>query len=131
MISLENNSSKAQPITIQHSFQPIYYISRCVGLWLFTIIFDSNGSIEETRVHLFDKLWVLVSICLYWIALFYTYEGVKNDNNNLVVYLIQTPTLLFAPIGIALDMCNRKSLVDILANFIIFDSEVRLNFLMQ
>lgn len=121
----------------QHSFKSVYYFSRCVGLWPFTITYNSNGSIKNARVYLLDGLWLLISVCLYLAALFYTIDDIKNaqpPNRNirfsdLIFYLSQIPPLLFGPIGIALDLLNRNNLIGILEKFIIFDNQVSiLNF---
>lgn len=126
----------ARPKKYQHGFQPIYYVSRFVGLWPFTIVYHSNGSIKGPRVDLFDSFWFLISICLYLIALFYTCEFMKYQDPNksnylseLLFYLSQIPTLLFGAVNIVLDMYNRNSIVLILHKFITFDSKVGSSFL--
>lgn len=127
------NTSKVRSTNIQHGFQPIYYYSRCIGRWPFTIAYNSNGSIKEVRVHLFDIFWFFISNCLYLAVLFFVYEEMiwrfhalsSNSYFNYVIfYVSQIPTLLFGTIFIVLDMLNRKILVDILDKFIIFDKEV-------
>lgn len=130
MKSLENNS-KSRPKKIQHSFLPIYYFSRAIGLWPFSITYNSNGTIKA-RVRLLDSLWFIISICLYLTALFYACENMKyvqTENANyylmdLMSFISQIPILLFGPVNIILDMVNRNSLVNILAKCIIFDREV-------
>lgn len=126
------NTSKLQPRNFQISFQPIQYFSRCIGLWPFTVAYDSNGLIKEARVHLFDKLWFLISICLYLTALFHTYKNsLKSQDlkakfffSTLIFKIYQIPPLFFGTIGIVLDMYNRNRLVDILNKIAIFDREV-------
>lgn len=115
---------------IQHSFQPVYYFSRFSGLLPFTIAYDSNGSMEKARVYLFDIFWCLISICLYLAGLVYAYEDVKNahKHTSIMYFIVHVPCLLCGPVCIALDMLNRKRLVNILDNFIIFDREVRVSY---
>lgn len=64
------NTSEARSKKYQNSFQPIYYITRVVGRWPFTIVYNSNGSIKEACVGLFDRIWFLISICVYLTAFF-------------------------------------------------------------
>lgn len=118
----------------QHSFRSVYYFSRCVGLWPFTITYNSNGSIKGARVHLLDGLWLLVSMCLYWIALFYTVDDMINAQgsdeiirfSDMIFHLSQIVVVLFGPVCIVLDLFNRNSLIHILEKFIIFDNQVRI-----
>lgn len=114
----------------QHGFQPIYYFSRLIGLWPFTMIYISNGLIKETRINLFDSVWFLISISFYLTALFYACRKFDSDSSKIfdiwsLVYCIgQILALLFGAVGIALDMFNRNKLINILNKFIIFDNEV-------
>ena len=114
----------------QLEFQSVYFFSRCIGLWPFTIIYHSDGSIKGARIHLFDKLWFLISICLYLTALYYAFLNMKNQTaknghiSSFIFYLTQIPVLLFSCVSIILDMINRNKLVNTLKKFNIFDSEV-------
>lgn len=125
------NTSKARPKQFLHSFQPIYYFSRCIGLWPFTIIYKANGSIDG-RVFLFDSLWFLISICLYLAALYYTYQDIENllqkgfYLTRAIFQISQIPIFLFGAVGIVLDMLNRNRFIAILKNFSDFDTEVSL-----
>lgn len=133
MKSLEN-TSKVLPKQFEHSFKPVYYFSRCIGLWPFTIAYNSNGSIKEARVHLLDSLWFLISICLYLTALFFYYEDLMQSFNlkksyyfsDLLFLISQIPPLLFGSVAIVLNMFNRNRLINVLKDFITFDTEVML-----
>lgn len=123
---------KAQPENVQHGFQPVYYFTRCIGLWPFTNTYNSNGSIKGTRVRLFDWLWFLISICLYLTALFCSYKNVTNASTPRDYFLAywmynvaQISSFLFGAVSIILDMFNRNKLVNILRMFTVFDKEVR------
>lgn len=126
MGSLEN-TMKTRPKSAQHAFQPVYYFSRCAGLWPFRIICDSNGSIKAARIHLFDIFWSLILICLYWTGLLYAYNDVMDAGTQLskMYFIIHVPPLLFGPVCIILDVFNHKRLVNIVDRFIVFDREVR------
>lgn len=131
---LFKNTVKAQPRKLQHGFQPIYYFSRSIGLYPFTLVYNSNGSIKGARVHLFDSFWFLISIGLFLIALFFTYERVMHIHalnlnlSDMMYFLSQIPPLLFGSVGIVLNTLNRNKLTNILEKFIIFDNEVSLLF---
>lgn len=131
MESLENQSG-ARPKKFQHDFQSIYYFSRCIGLWPFTIEYNSNGPINAARVHLFDCLWFLIAICLYLTALLYSLEHTKSIQNvhekyffwNYIYKINHYPSLSFGTVCIVLNMLNRKRLVNILNKFAFFDQKV-------
>lgn len=136
-MSFLRNILKARPKDVQHDFQLIYYFSRCAGLWPFSIAYNSNGSIKTARVHLFDSLWFFVSICLYLMAAFYYFfDRMITDTDhtntafisNQMYFIVQMTFFSLTVAGIALDMCNRKKLINILDKFSIFDSEVCLSF---
>lgn len=133
MNSIEN-TWKAQPAkNIQNSFQPIYYFSRCIGLWPFTIAYNPNGSIKVARVRMVDIFWFLISIGLHLTALCYSYKYlVKNISYNLknILFIVtQIPPLLFGSIGIVSDMFYRNTLVNVLNKFNTFDRAVRISFI--
>lgn len=125
------NTSKAEQKNVQHAFQPIYYFSRCAGLWPFTIEYDASGSIKRAPVHSFDCLWFLISICVYLTALFYAYQDLRNQVESgshifytLVFNINNMPPLLFGAVSIVLDMLQRNKLINILNKFAIFDKDV-------
>lgn len=133
MNALEN-PLKVQSKKLQHGFQPVYYFSRCVGLWPFSITYHSNGSIKAARVRLFDVLWFFISICVYLATLSYYFERMKAQEraqkhylSDLIYYTSQITFLSFTAVGIVLDMFNRKRLVDILDKFANFDSSVSIS----
>lgn len=120
-----------QPKNLRHGFQPIYYFSRSIGLWPFTITYNSNGSVKEARVHLFDSFWFLISISLYLTAIFYINKRIEAKDESTYLFVNSISNILLhsvGAIGIVLDMYNRKSLVNILEKFSIFDREVGLIF---
>lgn len=127
------NTLKTPPKDLGHGFQAIYCFSRCVGLWPFKITYNSNGSIKEARVDLFDKLWLLISICLHSVATFFTYGDATNayiighfNFAQMIFSMSQIPDYLLGVVCIILDMFNRNRLVNVLKNIIIFDREVSL-----
>lgn len=122
---------KFQPKELLHGFQPILHCLGGVGQWPFTIIYDSSGSIKEARVYLVNILWFFLSISLYLLSTFYTYEDLQHVDtkeelyfSRLITNTSETPTLLFATAGIILNMIIRKRLINILNSFISFDREV-------
>lgn len=126
------NEFRAAPKKAQHNFRVIYYFSRCIGLWPFTIVYNPNGSIKEARVQLWDRFWFLISISFYFAALSYYIERVITDRDhtrsanisNLIYYASQITFLLFGTVGILMDFFNRKNLATILDKFTTFDNEV-------
>lgn len=131
-MAILENLLNVEPRKAQHSFQPVYLSSRCIGLWPFTIVYNSNGSIKEARVRLYDCVWFLISLSFYGAALFYYIDRIINDKiytksayiSNLIYYISQVTFLLFGTAGIFMDFYNRKHLATILNQFITFDKEV-------
>lgn len=131
MNSQENtiNSKVERP---QHGFQLVYYYSRCLGQWPFTIAYNANESIEKAHVNVFDWLWLFTAICLYVASAFcvynYNFNYATSDADDFYVHFIITlsevPSISLRAVGIVLNMLNRNRLVDILKNFVIFDRKV-------
>lgn len=127
------NSKKVKSNKIEHGFESIYYFSRAIGVWPFTIVYNSNGLIQSTGVCVVDGFWIVISMCLYFTAIFFTYQDLKDANHSNVDsiafslhYLIQMMTLLFGAIcGILLNFINRNKIMNILEEFITFDNQVR------
>lgn len=109
--------------------RPIYYISRVIGLWPFSIVHNSNGLIQRTEIRFFDALWFLVSIAIYFIATLTIFEGIKQSHSsNLMImifnYILQITGLAFGTLIIAVDMYNRNKIANILEMFTSFDNKV-------
>lgn len=135
-MNLLKNTFIDRPKNVQHGLQPIYYYSRCVGLWPFTITYNSDGSIKDACVDLFDCLWFLISICLHLTALYSSCDFVVHNRpfseqnlfSHLIFFIHQIPPLLFGAVCIVLDMFNRNRLANIIKKFTIFDKEVWFDF---
>lgn len=131
-MNLQERTPNAKVKRPQHGLQMIYNYSRCVGMWPFTITYDSKRAIKEAHIDPFDWLWFLVSISLYLAALFYSYKNAwgKLPSNadfffwHLIHAISEVPTFFFGAVGIVLDMLNRNILVNILKSIIAFDSGV-------
>lgn len=127
--SHESNLKVQKP---QHGFHMIYYYSRCVGLWPFSIAYNSNHLIQEAHIDLFDWLWLLISMFVYSATLFCSYKNAltafsSNEDYffwHLIHAVSEVPSILFAAVGIVMDLFNRNILVNILRKFIIFDKRV-------
>lgn len=123
------NSGK---INFFYSFRPIYYFSRIFGFMPFTIVCDSNGTIQGPAIRSFDIFWFIVSILLYLLSAFLSFKNAqfpKNSDSTESVILIRADHflllsgLMFGALIILMDMCNRFKLVGILKNIKTFDEE--------
>lgn len=124
---METLTDARNELNFQYSFRPIYYYSRVVGLWPFTIVHDSNGSIEKTRVRFVDALYLFISICSYLMAIFFTFTKLKPNAASYVhfiFFIFQTTSLLLGVCAVVLDMFNRNKLANILKMLTAFDNEV-------
>lgn len=136
--SLDNTQSEkvenevyAEKVSFTQSFRPIYYFSRMFGLMPFSIINDSNGEAQEPRISKLDGLWFVVAICTYLAMGYITYENAApKDPNSMPYKLLFVDSIIFFPeiiLGIFIigfEMCNRFKLINILKEFITFDTEV-------
>lgn len=118
-----------------HSFSPVYYYSRIFGLMPFSIDCDTGQGIQKPQVNIFDGIWFLVSILIYLLMAFISYNGMKlpQDSNTasfiliLGDYVLLILGLIYSALIIIFDMYNRFKLIEILNKFITFDKEVSFN----
>lgn len=126
------NKAQLQRLNFEHGFRPIYYFSRAVGLWPFSICHDSNGAIQFARISRLDGAWFLVSMCFHLLAMFYFYMSMvdlEDTNKTIITFsilytLFQMKSLSIGAVGIIFDILNRQRLTHLLQSFIIFDGEV-------
>lgn len=113
------------------SFKPIYYFSRAIGLMPFSIRRDSNGDIQEPKVHRMDCVWFLFTTAVFLTSSYFSHQNITAFNSNTRIYvsivlddLHFVLSLIFGAVMIGMDMCNRFELVKLWKIFIIFDKEV-------
>lgn len=114
------------------AFRPIYYFLRVYGFMPFTIVYDSIGEAQKTKVTLRDILWFLVSLCVYLLA----FKGNSNWEETHTVLNV-TPVIkfggnilfgaetVFSIIGIIMDHYNKLKLIHMLQKFDQFDKKAR------
>lgn len=116
-----------------YSFEPIYYFSRLFGLMPFKIVRNTNGEIQiSPKVNRLDRLWFVVSICLYLYLVHILGQYImfaKNMTRQQAILFIGDQLrlifcLFFATLAIGADMRNRFKLVAILKKIIIIDKDV-------
>lgn len=114
------------------SFRPIYISSRVLGLLPFSLILNSNGSIQKSRVKDLDWCWFVLSICVQLVLIWFYLQNLAFWRNHLKEWGIFTVctdinvvtqlTLQIATIN--LDLFNQSLHIDILKRFKIFDNKV-------
>lgn len=123
---------KQRIYNFEHGFRPIYYFSRIAGLWPFSIVHHSNGTIQNARISRLDGVWFAMSMCFQLLAIFFccldsddlNYGQTTTITFHVLYSLHRVKSLLIGVVGIILDMINRHRLVEILRKLIIFDNEV-------
>lgn len=131
---ISNNKKCATILHFVHSFRPIYYFARGCGLMPFSIV-PSNAQNErcEPRITKYDCLWLAISMCFYLTMMAYTFSGkitLPHEScgqlNAIVLgnHLLRLMILIFGIFALAMNMCNRYKLVNILNKFTIFDKKV-------
>ena len=132
-LTTKAKTDELKMLNFEDAFRPIYRFSWAVGLWPFTIVHHSNGTIQNARISRFDGFWVLISMCFQLSAILYTSLNIVDHRNNMhgapfifpILFAMHQVTLLsIGVIGTLMDMYNRQRLANILGNFIIFDNEV-------
>lgn len=132
--SIEHRSKKdaTKQRDFVDSFLPIYYFLRSFGLMPFSIRRNANRNILDPRVDKFDAGWFVMTILIYSLATFVSFEYVKfkpetnTQLNMLVIWtnLHLTLGMVFCVVIIAMDMYNRVKLVNLIKTFTIFDKQV-------
>lgn len=119
----------------KYAFQPLYYFSRFVGLWPFSIIHDSKGTIQKAHIGPFNILTSILIVCLNLAQSLDSYRNLKVELAKYKVRIRFTVFIvfkisfsLFTIIRISMDLINSNELVDILKKFNAFDNEVRFIF---
>lgn len=117
------------------SLRPMYSFSRCFGLLPYSIVINSNGDIQGTKLGAFNLLWFIISVCFYLILAYVCYRDIgsvqhfRNRSESYAVvlgdYLILIQGLIYCALVIIFDMINRFKLISILKDFADFDNEVR------
>lgn len=117
------------------SFRPIYYFMRSFGRMPFTVIYDSNGAAQETRVTPVDIIWFLIALSLYLLAINgdqmweNTYKIWSSTEMFILTNKIWTYLeVILCMFCVIMDLCNRFKLIEIVKNFGIFDKEVSQRF---
>lgn len=113
------------------AFRPIYYFSRYMGLWPFSVAHYSKKKIRRASVALVDIFRSISTISLSSTLVMCAYEEIRTQKKyhmntiRFVVFMaFQLSSFSFLTIGIVLDLINRNRLADILRKFNTFDRKV-------
>lgn len=116
-----------------YSFRPVYYFSRTFGFLPFSIVYDSNGSIQIPKIRVFDSLWFTIAMSVYILSAVIVLQNTESpeDGSNIesvilkiTDYILLVSMLFFGAVIIGMDMINRFKLVEILKDINTFDEEV-------
>lgn len=125
----KSKNAPLKKLNFEHAFRPIYYFTRIAGLWPFSIIHDSNGRIQKTRVGLSDILRSILVICMNLTLIFFTIKKLNRKYESSLPFaglnMFKIVSLLTGTFQIVFDLINRKKLISILRKFSAFDNEVR------
>lgn len=123
----------SQKFNFFYSFRPIYYFSRTFGFMPFTIVFNSNGSIQGPNIRTFDILWFIIAITIYILSAIVVLQNTEHlemgsTTESAILkntdFVILVSMLFFGALIIAMDMYNRGTIVEMLKSFKSFDDEV-------
>lgn len=127
------NETQVQQINFLYSFRPIYYFSRIFGLMPFSIIYDSNGEIKQSKITIVDGIWFLISMFIYSLHLYLTLLKFSNQTTPTTFVMILGNTFLLMIVmygagAVAMGMCNRFKYIKIAKNFTVFDRQASFSF---
>lgn len=131
--SMTSKKSDTKIMNFSTVFRPLHYFSRIWGLAPFSIVTNSNGDVQEPKVHLCDSLWFLIMLCMYLSFANYTLEVFANTRGNynekswimsVCAILMVGLTFIHGILAIIINVCNRYKLVDMVKMFTRFDKEV-------
>lgn len=129
--SKDESRFSAKAPDFAYSFRPFYYFSRMVGLMPFSIIYDTNGQIQGPKARLYDVVWFVISMCVYLFIVYNSYGGTQFTSDGMMPTILtlaesfQTIVCTISElVTIAMDMYNRRRMIDILKMFNAFDKEV-------
>lgn len=114
-------------------FRPLHYLARIWGLVPFSIATNSNGELQNPKIHLYDGLWLLTTVLLYMSFLNYAWNALNYDRkisirNTWILILCARLLAVFAFVyGILttiINMCNRYKLISLVKMCTRFDEEV-------
>lgn len=135
--SLTNfNKEKPTKMNFGSVFRPLYYLSRIWGMAPFSITTNSNGEVQKPKIHLFDGLWFLITICVYLFFTNYAWNAFQTSRGNLdkeTWILILSARLLaifafvYGILMVIINVCNRFKLITMVKMFNRFDKEVHVN----
>lgn len=120
------------------SFKVNYYFLRFFGLWPFSLVRDPNGEIRKCKIRKLDLLWFIISMPLYVSASFVFYKNSQTESKILkfTTKVISSGdniriaiSLISVALAIAIDMCNRFKLINMLNMFVRFDESVSVSVL--
>lgn len=115
-----------------YGFCPIYYFSRLFGLVPFTLVYNSNGTIEGQQIKVFDIMWFVISITINLIMTFMISGSTQYLNHvkstSYILeggdHLLLLLSAVFNIILILFGMSIRFKMVEILINIDNFDAKV-------
>lgn len=118
-------------LSFHYSFRPLYFFSRFVGLMPFSVTQSLNGNGLSARVTVYDLIWFILSIVISISLGVIDTTNIRlpqNSNESLTINVGDHLLLIFGlsvgTLSVALDMFNRKRLVNIVESFETFDREV-------
>lgn len=127
-------NSQSNKTDFIHGIRPVYFISRTVGLWPFSIVSSSSSSriIHKAQIRAFDIIWLIISIGIFIAAIFIyieqSYVDFQDDRVSTVYvfgfYIFEMIGLIFGIFAIVIDLFNRNNLIEILQQFSDFDNQV-------
>lgn len=137
MLPPKKSTFHSKKLNFASSMWPIYYFCRIFGLLPFSVKFDTNGEVQRVRVSAFDVSWFAITICFYLIlAVLYVQRIVIHQDpsaSHILFFgdsIFNLIGLMFGPLMIILDMCNRFKIIFILKGFSTFGKEVIVTYFM-
>lgn len=130
MDGIEISMKPKQIENIDKLAQMVYVVSRCSGLFPFSIVYNPNGGMDDVVVKTIDVIWFIVAISSYALLAFVSLTTKRPViiNKDSIVYsfgLLQLSSVLFVGmLSICLNLFQRNKLLLTLKQMRSVDDEI-------
>lgn len=130
MVEMAEMAHPKMAANFAYCFRPVYYFSRIFGFMSYTIIYDVHGTVQGSKIRVFDILWFIFSIFSQIIpaAFYFQTKRISTVHPAILIQSVGVVTvtrMVFDISSIVMDLCNRNKLIKIVKKFNIFDENVR------
>lgn len=123
------HENRRNTLDLIYFINPIYYISRIVGLSLYSLKQKPNGEIIGTKLKIIDIIWFITILVIYFFLFFVSWTKIKLSVDFsyalfLGIYIFLLLGLTSGIVSVILNMLYRNYHVDLSIQIKTIDAEV-------